>query len=169
MTVHELSNSFPVPSPVADPFLHVVGRIVAVCISPGGIPKTPVLKADLTSAGFVGDSHDHEKHIRPDRAVLIQDEERLEEFRREGFALEPGMLGENLTVRGLNVQGLPPGTKLRIENGPLLQLTESRKPCFVLDQIDPRLQSIVAGRCGYLARVLETGWASTEQRIGVVD
>lgn len=144
------------------------GRIVAVCISSGGIPKTPVASAQLTLAGFAGDGHEHEKHIRPDRAVLIQDEERLDEFRREGFDLAPGVLGENLTVRGLHVQKLSPGTRLRLENGPLLQLTEPRKPCFVLDQIDPRLQIVVAGRCGYLARVIECGSVFAGQRIGVV-
>lgn len=145
------------------------GRIVAVCISAGGIPKTPVPSAHLDFAGFAGDGHEHEKHIRPDRAVLIQDEERLEEFRREGFALAPGSLGENLTVRGLNVQGMAPGTRLRIEDGPLLELSEPRRPCFVLDQIDPRLQSVVAGRCGYLARVVEPGSASAGKRICAVD
>ena len=152
----------------SEPRARAMGRVVAVCISPGGVPKTPVPEAQLTAAGFVGDGHDHEKHIRPHRAVLIQDEEKLEELRREGYALAPGTLGENLTVRDLHVQSLAPGTQLRLENGPLLQLSEPRRPCFVLDQIDPRLQDVVVGRCGYLASVIESGPVRAGQRITVV-
>lgn len=145
------------------------GHIVAVCISPGGIPKKPVPEAQLGPAGLIGDGHDHEKHIRPHRAVLIQDDEKLEELRREGYALDFGTLGENLTVRDLNVQSLAPGTRLRLRNGPLLQLSEPRRPCFVLDQIDPRLQTAVAGRCGYLASVIEPGPVFEGQIIDIVD
>jgi len=144
------------------------GRIIAVCISPGGIPKKPVPEAQLEAAGFAGDGHDHEKHVRPHRAVLIQDDEKLDELRREGYALESGTLGENLTVRDLNVQSLKPGTRLRLENGPLLELSEPRRPCFVLDQIDPRLQTAVTGRCGYLASVIEPGRVFEGQIIDIV-
>jgi len=145
------------------------GRIIAVCISPGGIPKRPVPEAQLGTTGFVGDGHEHEKHNRPHRAVLIQDEEKLDELRREGYALTLGTLGENLTVRDLHVQSLAPGTRLRLENGPLLELSEPRRPCFVLDQIDPRLQTAVTGRCGYLASVIEPGRVFEGQIIDIVD
>lgn len=145
------------------------GRIIAVCISPGGIPKTPVPEAQLVATGLVGDGHEHEKHVRPHRAVLIQDVEKLEELTGEGFALAPGILGENLTVRGLGVQRLAPGTRLRFEDGPLIELSEPRRPCYVLDQIDPRLQTAVAGRCGYLARVIEHGRVFVNQGIEVIE
>lgn len=152
----------------SEPPARATGRIVAVCLSHGGIPKTPRPEAQLAADGFVGDGHEHKKHIQPHRAVLIQDEEKLEELRLEGYALAPGAMGENLTVRGLNVQSLSPGTRLRLENGPLLQLSEPRRPCFVLDQIDSRLQEDVVGRCGYLSKVLEEGRVHEGQRIDVV-
>lgn len=121
------------------------------------------------ATGLVGDGHEHEKHVRPHRAVLIQDVEKLEELTGEGFALAPGILGENLTVRGLGVQRLAPGTRLRFEDGPLIELSEPRRPCYVLDQIDPRLQTAVAGRCGYLARVIEHGRVFVNQGIEVIE
>lgn len=145
------------------------GRIVAVCVSPGGIPKIPVPEAHLVATGLVGDGHEHEKHVRPHRAVLVQDMEKLDELVREGYAVAPGILGENLTVRGLHVQQLAPGTRLRFEDGPLIELSEPRRPCYVLDQIDPRLQTAVAGRCGYLARVLEHGRVFVNQGIEVIE
>lgn len=143
-------------------------HIVAVCISPGGIPKQRVGGAELQAAGLVGDGHDHAKHARDHRALLIQDVEKLEELTREGFALEPGVLGENLTVRGVDVQQRAPGTRLRFGDGPIVELTEPRKPCYVLDQIDPRLQTAVAGRCGFLARVIRPGRVSEGQRVEIV-
>ena len=71
-------------------------EVVAVCISRGGIPKTAVPEAEVTAEGLVGDGHEHEKHNRPHRAVLIQDLELLEELARQGFPVGPGILGENL-------------------------------------------------------------------------
>jgi MOSC domain-containing protein YiiM len=128
-----------------------------------------VLEADVVTAGLIGDGHEHEKHVRPHRAVLVQDIEKLEEIQREGYPVGPGVLGENLTVRDLNVQGLPPGTRLHMDNGPLLELTEPRRPCYVMEQIDPRLQVAVAGRCGYLAKVIQPGRIFTGQIITILD
>lgn len=122
----------------------------------------------MVATGLVGDGHEHEKHVRPHRAVLIQDVEKLEELVREGYAVAPGILGENLTVRGLDVQRLSPGTRLRFEDGPLIELSEPRRPCYVLDQIDPRLQTAVAGRCGFLACVIEPGRVFVNQIIEVI-
>lgn len=141
--------------------------VVAVCISSGGIPKRRVIEARAEEAGLVGDTHAHEKHIRPHRALLLQDLEKLEDLKREGFDLEPGIMGENLTVRDLNVQDMKPGTRLRLGRGPLLELSEPRKPCFILDQIDPRLQAAVVGRCGYLASVIEPGVVFEGQSISI--
>ena len=142
-------------------------RIIAVCISSGGIPKVVVRSAELTFSGLVGDGHSHEKHVRPHRAVLIQDVEELDQLYAEGFDLSPGMLGENLTVRDLHVQHMAPGTRLRLEEGPLIELSEPRRPCYVLDQIDPRLQTAVVGRCGYLARVIEPGRVFEGQSLAI--
>lgn len=83
-------------------------RVVAVCRSSGGIPKTPVESAAIDVNGIVGDDHAHAKHIRPDRAISIFDLESLMDLKREGFPLAPGVAGENLTVENLRVQSLAP-------------------------------------------------------------
>lgn len=134
---------------------HHVPRVLAVCVSPGGIPKEPVAEAEVREMGLVGDGRDHEKHWKPYRAVLIQDEELLDDLREEGYDLSWGAMGENLTVRDLNVQAMSPGTKLIFSGGLRVELTEPRRPCFVLDDIDPKLKEDVIGRGGYMARVLK--------------
>ena len=70
--------------------------------------------------------------------------------------MEPGTAGENITVEGLNVQELPTGTLLEIGDI-LIRLEAPRKPCYVLDVIDPRLKDVIIGRCGYMASVLQPG------------
>jgi MOSC domain-containing protein YiiM len=132
------------------------GTVVAVCLSPGGIPKLPVASGRVGADGLEGDGHAHEKHRRPDRAISIVDLETLRELQDEGFALSAGAIGENLTVEGLGVQTMPPGTLLKIGHV-VLRLEEPRKPCYVLDAIDPRLQHELRGRCGYMASVVRGG------------
>jgi len=139
--------------------------IVTVCVSDGGVPKHPINEAEVRPDGLVGDAHNHEKHRRPNRAVSIQDIELLDELRAEGFPVAPGIIGENLTVRGLHVQQRAPGEILCFEDGPVLQLTEVRKPCYVLDKIHPDIQQAAIGRCGFMARVIQGGRVFPGQRI----
>ncbi len=144
-------------------------RLLAINISPGGIPKLPVAQVRVTVTGLEGDGRDHAKHISPERAVTLHDEEILQQLRAEGYAATPGALGENLTVSGLHVQELIPGTRLRVAGGVELELTEARKPCFVLDAIHPDLKEAVRGRCGFLARVITEGTIQTGAEIVVID
>ena len=142
------------------------GTIVAVNISAGGIPKGNVGQAEVTAQGLGGDAA-HEKHRRPHRSVTILDVELLDQLVAEGYAVGPGIMGENLTVRGLNVQRLSVGDRLHFEHGPVLELTEPRKPCYVLDAVHPQLKETVVGRCGYLCRVIQSGTFHVGQQISV--
>ena len=132
------------------------GRLVAVCVSRGSIPKHALAAVHVTTDGLEGDGHAHAKHNRPERAISLFDLEILTQLQKEGFPLYPGAIGENLTVADLHVQRLPPGTLLEIGEA-LLRLEEPRKPCFVLDAINPCLKDVIVGRCGYMASVVEGG------------
>lgn len=131
-------------------------RLVAVCTSPGGIPKQRCECVEVTRDGLQGDGRNHAKHVRADRAISLFDLEILRDLVQEGFPLEPGAAGENLTVEGLHVQEMSPGTLLQIGDV-VLRLEAPRKPCYVLDAIDPRLKDAIVGRCGYMAAVLRGG------------
>lgn len=143
------------------------GTVLAVQISPGGIPKKPVEEAVVGRMGIEGDGRDHGKHWKEERAISIQDLELIEQIRDDGYDVAPGVMGENLTVKDLHVQTLLPGTKLHFSGGLVLELTGPRKPCFVLDTIDEKLKDDVINRIGCMARVVqentirpgETVWA----------
>ncbi len=134
----------------------IEARVIAVCISNGGVPKRPLEAGTVTKAGVEGDGHAHAKHIRPERAISILDIEIMRDLVDEGFQLQPGTTGENLTVEGLHVQQMQPGMLLDIGNV-TLQLEEPRRPCFVLDVIHPTLKEAIVGRCGYMASVVRGG------------
>ena len=141
--------------------------VVAVCISGGGIPKHPQSFAGVSLAGLKNDGHNHAKHNNPLQAVCLQDEENLEQLRREGFPLNYGTVGENITVRNLHVQRLSVGDILEFEGGVILELTKERKPCYVLDAIDPRLKEAIIGRCGFYAKVIKEGIIKPKETIQV--
>ncbi|MHC4908228.1 MAG: MOSC domain-containing protein [Planctomycetota bacterium] len=131
--------------------------VISVNISGGGIPKQAIDVGDVTPAGLAGDAHDHEKHNTPLQAISLLDVEDLDALRSEGFAVGPGATGENLTCRGLDIDGLGVGDILRLTGGVALELTKRRKPCYVLDAIDPTLKTAAHGRIGFYAKVLTPG------------
>ncbi len=146
----------------------IKAQIVAINVSSGGIPKISRPSSRVDVAGLQDDGHNHEKHRTPFQAVCLQDIEKLEELNREGYSLSPGTTGENLTVEGLNVNALPLGTMLEFSNGVVLELTKVRKPCYVLDAINPRLKEDIIGRCGTYAKVLREGTFTQGETIAVI-
>ena len=137
-----------------------MSRIESINISPGGIPKRPVETIEIVETGLVGDGHDHEKHRTPLQAISLLDVELLEALRDEsGVPLVAGSLGENLTLRGVGVQRLGAGDRLRLgdDEGILLEITRVRPPCYVLDELSPDFKRVLWNRIGMYARVIQGG------------
>ncbi len=141
--------------------------VISVNISSGGIPKLPVEVGRVTVDGLAGDAHDHDKHNNPIQAISLFDLADLDDLCDEGFDVGPGTLGENLTVRGLDIDALQPGDRLSLSGGLELEYTKVRKPCFVLDAIDPELKKVVVGRCGGYAKVITPGEVRAGDTINV--
>lgn len=142
--------------------------ILSVNISSGGIPKIPVEVGLVTTEGLRGDGHDHEKHNTPLQAISLLDIEDCHDLKHEGFDVDAGSTGENITCRDLSIDELAIGDRLHFSGGVVLELTKKRKPCFVLDVIDPILKDVFVGRCGYLAKVVMTGEIRPGETIEVV-
>lgn len=144
-----------------------LGRVVAVCTSRGGIPKLPRISCEVETCGLAEDGHAHAKHNTPLRAVSLWDLETLRTLNQEGFQLAPGATGENLVLEGVDLNQCLSGTCLRIGDV-LLRLEQARKPCYVMDAIDPALQSAVTGRFGFLASVIRGGLVAPSMAVHVV-
>ena len=84
-------------------------------ISPGGVPKQPIERAWVGAMGLDGDAHQHRYvHGGPHRAVSLLGIEAIERVQADGHPIEPGAVGETLTTTGIELSGLPIGTRLAI-------------------------------------------------------
>ena len=61
------------------------------------------------------------------------------------IALCSGALGENITTRGVDLLGLPVGTRLRLGGSAVVELTGLRNPCVQIDRFRPGLLAAVVG------------------------
>jgi MOSC domain-containing protein YiiM len=75
------------------------------------------------------------------RQVHLIHAELFEELAGQGFAVTPGLMGENITTRGLDLLALPRGARLRIGEATLIEVTGLRNPCYQLDQLQPGLMA----------------------------
>ncbi|MGI8606262.1 MAG: MOSC domain-containing protein [Gaiellaceae bacterium] len=107
--------------------------------------------------GVEGDAHlgetvKHRSRVRRDpsepnlRQVHLIHEELHEELRAAGFAVAPGQMGENVTTRGVDLLGLPTGTRLHLGDAAVVEVTGLRNPCAQLDGIQPGLMAATLGR-----------------------
>jgi MOSC domain-containing protein YiiM len=92
-------------------------------------------------------------HGRPGskRQALLVDSETL-----DAMNLEPGIIRENITTEGLNVNGLKIGEQLQIDDV-LLEVAAVCTPCDQLEKVRSGLCKELWGRRGMLCRVIAGG------------
>jgi MOSC domain-containing protein YiiM len=107
------------------------GRIVQISISAGGVPKRPVDEARVTTDGLDGDGYRNTRyHGGPDRALCLYSIERIRSLASEGHPIVPGSIGENVTIEGLEWSAVTPGTRMRLGEHVLIEVTRYTTPCF---------------------------------------
>ena len=111
----------------------------------------------LTGLGVEGDAHlgetvKHRSRVARDptqpnlRQVHLLHAELHDELRAAGFEVSAGEMGENVTTRGLDLLGLPTGTRLHLGQAAVVEVTGLRNPCVQLDHFQAGLMSAVLGR-----------------------
>ncbi len=106
------------------------GRVLQVNVSPGGLPKLPVDQAWVSRLGLDGDGHNARTvHGGPHRAVCLFGIEAIERLQAEGHPVGAGGVGENLTTTGIEWSLLPAGTRARIGDEVLLEISDTASPC----------------------------------------
>jgi len=119
-------------------------------------PGQPFVRL-LAGIGVEGDAHSgatvkHRSRVARDpsqpnlRQVHLIHAELLDELALAGFRVAPGQMGENVTTRGLDLLGLPAGTRLHLGASALIEVTGLRNPCRQLDGIQPGLMKAVLDR-----------------------
>src|SRR3990172_5462728 len=137
----------------------------------GKIPRDAVTL--IANHGMGGDYHAgpyvrHRSRAAKDpqqpnrRQVHLMHSELFDDLAPLGINVTPGAMGENITTRGLALLHLPPrpqlrpppralapldlaaGTKLRLGDTAVIEVTGCRNPCAQLNDVDERLLSQVA-------------------------
>ncbi|MCK4414125.1 MAG: MOSC domain-containing protein [Candidatus Eisenbacteria sp.] len=145
---------------------HSHATVLAVCISETrGVQKTPVDEiAVALEHGVEGDAHAGDWH----RQVSLLADESAEIMRAKGVPVGPGGFGENIVTRGIEVKELPLGTRVRVGETAVLEVTQLGKTCHT-----PCAIGRLAGECimpveGVFCRVLNAGKIRAGDRIDVV-
>jgi MOSC domain-containing protein YiiM len=137
----------------------MTGLVTAVGRSAGhtfGKPTEDGIRL-LAGLGVEGDAHmgrtvKHRFRVRQDptrpnlRQVHLIHAELHDELRAAGFDVSAGQMGENVTTRGVDLLGLPTGTKLHLGGEASVEITGLRNPCRQLDDFRPGLMQAVLDR-----------------------
>lgn len=142
-----------------------MGKIVAVCTSPKkGMRKKNVGEALLVvEHGIEGDAHVGEWH----RQVSLLALESIEKMRQMGLKVGPGDFAENLTTEGIDLVSLPIGTKLKIGETALGEVTQIGKECHTRCAIYYQAGDCVMPKEGIFIRVLQGGTVKVGDNIEI--
>ena len=163
--------------------------VVAVSSSPGHTmakANQPCIRL-IEGMGVDGDAHagqtvKHRSRVARDptqpnlRQVHLIHAELHDELRAAGFMLSPGEMGENITTIGIDLLGLPGGTRLRLGAAAVVEVTGLRNPCRQLDGLRPGLMAATLARdaqgnlirkAGVMAVVIAGGEVRTGDAVAV--
>jgi MOSC domain-containing protein YiiM len=167
----------------------VSGVVEAVSVSPGHTMAKPSQASIrlVEGLGVEGDAHagvtvKHRSRVARDpsqpnlRQVHLIHAELHDELRQRGFEVSAGQMGENVTTRGVDLLGLPTGTRLRLGAGAVVELTGLRNPCAQLNGVQDGLMAAtldkdadgnLVRKAGVMGIVLAGGEVRPGDEIGV--
>ena len=111
----------------------------------------------VAGIGVEGDAHagatvKHRSRVRRDaaepnlRQVHLIHAELHDELAGRGFRVTAGEMGENVTTRGIDLLGLPTGSRLRLGDDAVVEVTGLRNPCIQLEKLQTGLMAAVLDR-----------------------
>ena len=135
------------------------GRVIAVSRSATHTMTKPGCDRIrlLAGLGVEGDAHmgetvKHRSRVAGDpaqpnlRQVHLIHAELFDELRAKGFDVSPGLMGENVTTRGIDLLALPMGARLHLGGSAIVEVTGLRNPCYQLDELQKGLMAATLDR-----------------------
>ncbi len=128
---------------------------MTVCLSTRkGVSKEPIGAGRLIAEhGLEGDAHAG----TPGRQVSLLCASSIEKMRAAGAQVGPGDFAENLTIEGCDIAQFRVGSVIRLERGPVLEVTQIGKQCHEGCAIRKLVGDCVMPREGIFARVVQGG------------
>ena len=136
--------------------LKLTGKVTAVSISKKkGIPKTNVDSANfIENYGIEGDIHAGSWH----RQVSFLAVESINKMRESGLPkLRPGAFAENITTEFLKLPDLKIGSRIKIGDEALIEITQIGKECHTRCAIYVKAGDCVMPKEGIFAKVTKSG------------
>lgn len=143
------------------------GVVVAVCNSECTGIRKEVIPSGIFVAdhGLMGDAHAADG-IR--RQVSLLAVESIAKMKNLGIDVGPGDFAENLTISGLTLHHLPPGTQLRTGGEVVLEITQIGKACHKGCAIFEQVGTCIMPLEGVFARVITGGRICSGDSIEVI-
>jgi MOSC domain-containing protein YiiM len=139
------------------------------------IAKEPVGDAPirLDPINLAGDDQaDRTVHGGPDKAIYSYPSEHAAAWQADGYAIEPGGVGENLVTLGATEPGVRIGDVWTWGDA-RVQISQPRAPCFKLslhtNRKDVGTRMIATGRSGWYLRVVEPATVDPHGELVLVD
>jgi MOSC domain-containing protein YiiM len=134
-------------------------RVESINLSDGGVPKFSVPECLVQPSGLEGDrQRDLEHHGGPVRAVCLYSSELITAMKQEGHPIGVGLLGENLTLSGLDWSAIAPGTRLRV-GAVELEVTQYTHPCRNIGY------AFLKGDFSRVSQKVHPGWSRLYARV----
>ena len=142
------------------------GKVVSINISEKkGERKTPVQEAIIKeNYGIEGDAHASAEWHRQVSLLAIESVRKMQEM---GLDVKPGNFAENITTEGLDLLALPLGTRLRIGNDVIGEVSQIGKVCHTRCAIYEQAGDCVMPKEGIFIRVLKGGITRVGDEIDV--
>lgn len=133
----------------------------------------------LAGLGVEGDAHagvtvQHLYRLRKTPGALnlcqvhLLGEELFAELRSGGIEVAPGEMGENVTVRGIDLLGLPVGARVRLGEEAEVEITGLREPCSQMNHLRKGLMKACLARDAEGGRVRKAGVMGVAAGSGLV-
>ncbi len=147
-------------------------RLPSINVSPGSIPKRPVVKAEVSFTRTLGDNwRDRKRRGLPGQAICLLSLKPIEELQQLRYPLFPGALGENFNTRLLDSRAVQIGQTYRVGNHVVIRITKVWRPgrtipvygkAFFAEMSDTDIpQGVVpsptGGRSGFYSELLQEG------------
>lgn len=132
------------------------GKIVSINVSDAkGARKTPVQEAHLReNFGIEGDAHASSDTHRQVSLLAIESVRKMQAM---GLDVKPGDFAENITTEGLDLLALPVGTRLRLGQYILAEVSQIGKECHTPCAIYHQAGDCVMPKEGIFVRIFTNG------------
>jgi len=143
------------------------GKIIAVCISSTkGVRKTPCPSGVfLENYGMADDAH-AERGIN--RQVSLLSVDSIEKMKDMGLSVGPGDFAENLTVEGIELYTLLPGTRIAVGHEVILEISQIGKACHRGCAIFKEVGKCIMPKEGVFATVVKGGEVRTGDAVDIL-